>query len=497
MLDPSFIIVKDSLLNEICTLNHLTFLRIGTEVKSLPSSFSNLWNLETLWVKNEGSTLVLLPNICDLVKLRVLNVTGCSFFDMDTDEPILIAEDSKLENLRELGKLVLPYSKETEDIFKRFPNLQELSFILKESWDYLIERYWFRKLDFLSKLDFLRVEFESSNTKESGPSVATNWSWDFHFPSYFKTLLLYDFPLSYDSLSTIARLPNLEELFLMRTIIQGEEWNIGEEDTFENLKYLCFEEWDLGEESFPVLEKLALWECHKLEEIPPSFGNISSLKFIELYKSPQLEHSALKIKQYVDDMTGGDTLKVEISRAPTEQVLLHYDSFSGNCRSAKRCPHRTRSLMKVSIELFVNEPFLAALSSSFILSSPPAAMSCTVTFLPPKAGDFNCKFLIETYMELPTDCYWKRRKGMDEDEQTVARNYSRAARIYHHRQLPRASKKNPLSILCQAYVKKGMDEDEQTVARNYSRAAWIYHHRQLPRASKKNPLSVLRQAYVK
>ncbi|PHT61457.1 hypothetical protein T459_34701 [Capsicum annuum] len=395
MLDPSFIIVKDSLLNEICTLNHLTFLRIGTEVKSLPSSFSNLWNLETLWVKNEGSTLVLLPNICDLVKLRVLNVTGCSFFDMDTDEPILIAEDSKLENLRELGKLVLPYSKETEDIFKRFPNLQELSFILKESWDYLIERYWFRKLDFLSKLDFLRVEFESSNTKESGPSVATNWSWDFHFPSNFKTLLLYDFPLSYDSLSTIARLPNLEELFLMRTIIQWEEWNMGEEDTFENLKYLCFEEvtlakWDLGEESFPVLEKLALWECHKLEEIPPSFGNISSLKFIELYKSPQLEHSALKIKQYVDDMTGGDTLKVEISRAPTEQVLLHYDSFSGNCRSAKRCPHRTRSLMKVSIELFVNEPFLAALSSSFILSSPPAAMPCTVTFLPPKAGDFNC-----------------------------------------------------------------------------------------------------------
>ncbi|KAM3267561.1 hypothetical protein P3S67_032190 [Capsicum chacoense] len=359
MLDPSFIIVKDSLLNEICTLNHLTFLRIGKEVKSLPSSFSNLWILETLWVKNEGSTLVLLPNICDLVKLRVLNVTACSFFDMDTDEPILIAEDSKLENLRELGKLVIPYSKETEDIFKRFPNLQELSFILKESWDYLIERYWFPKLDFLSKLDFLRVEFESSNTKESGPSVATSWSWDFHFPSNFKTLLLNDFPLSYDSLSTIARLPNLEELFLMRTVIQGEEWNMGEEDTFENLKYLCFEEvtlakWDLGEESFPVLEKLALWECHKLEEIPPSFGNISSLKFIELYKSPQLEHSALKIKQYVDDTTGGDTLKVEISRAPTEQVLLHYDSFSGNCRSAKRCPHRTRSLMKVSIELFVN-----------------------------------------------------------------------------------------------------------------------------------------------
>ncbi|XP_049376923.1 putative late blight resistance protein homolog R1C-3 [Solanum stenotomum] len=31
-LDPSFIMVKDSLLNEICMLNHLRYLRIGTEV---------------------------------------------------------------------------------------------------------------------------------------------------------------------------------------------------------------------------------------------------------------------------------------------------------------------------------------------------------------------------------------------------------------------------------------------------------------------------------
>ncbi|PHT77645.1 hypothetical protein T459_15697 [Capsicum annuum] len=99
-LDPSFMMVKDSSLNEICMLNHLRFLKIGTEVKSLPSSFSNLWNLEFLLVGNEGSTLVLLPNIWDLVKLRVLAMEACSCFDLDTDEPIRIAKDAKLENLR-------------------------------------------------------------------------------------------------------------------------------------------------------------------------------------------------------------------------------------------------------------------------------------------------------------------------------------------------------------------------------------------------------------
>ncbi|KAM3234341.1 hypothetical protein P3L10_019701 [Capsicum annuum] len=261
-----------SLLNEICMLNHLRFLRIGSEVKFLPSSFSNLWNLETLLVDNELSTLVLLPILWDLAKLRVLSIGACSFYDMDTNEPIVIAEDSKSENLRVLDTLVLSYSKEIEDIFIRFPNLQSV------------------------------------------PSLATNWSWDFHFPSNLKILSLWDFPLSSDSLSTIARLPNLEALFLSRTIIQGEEWNMGEEDTFENLKFLFLGEvtlakWEVGEKSFPVLEKLDLRGCSKLEEIPPGFGDICSLKMIKLVKSPQLEDSAKKIKQYVEDM-GGNELQV-------------------------------------------------------------------------------------------------------------------------------------------------------------------------------------------
>ncbi|KAM3267621.1 hypothetical protein P3S67_032250 [Capsicum chacoense] len=239
-LYPSFMMVKDSLLNEICMLNHLRYLHIGTEVKSLPPSFSNLLNLETLLVTNKVSTLVLLPRIWDLVKLGVLSVQyDCSFIDLDIDEPIVITEDSKLENLRELRTLVLSYSKETEDIFIRFPNLQRFIFVLKESCDYSTERYWFPKLDFLDKLDFLRVEFESSNTNYSGPSLPKNWSWDFHFPSNLRKLEFWDFPLASNSLSTIVRLPNLEELFLTRTIMQGEEWNMGEEDTFENLKF-CF-----------------------------------------------------------------------------------------------------------------------------------------------------------------------------------------------------------------------------------------------------------------
>uniref|UniRef100_M1BUZ9 NBS-LRR resistance protein n=1 Tax=Solanum tuberosum TaxID=4113 RepID=M1BUZ9_SOLTU len=314
-LDPSFIMVKDSLLNEICMLNHLRYLRIGTQVKSLPLSLSNLWNLEILLVDNEESTLILLPRIWDLVKLRVLVMTACSFFDMDADESILIAEDTKLEKLTLLGQLLLFYSKDTEDILKRLPNLQLLQFELKESWDYSTEQYWFPKLDCLTELEDLTVRFISSNINDSRPSAAINRPWDFHFPSNLKTLSLSEFPLTSDSLSTIARLPNLEEFSIYDTIIHGEEWNMGEEDTFENLKFLnlhqpTLSKWKVGEESFPSLEKLKLRACRKLEKIPPSFGDIYSLKIIKLVKSPQLEDSALKIKEYAEDMRGGDKLQI-------------------------------------------------------------------------------------------------------------------------------------------------------------------------------------------
>ncbi|PHT77812.1 hypothetical protein T459_15864, partial [Capsicum annuum] len=120
--------VKHSLLNEICMLNHLRALHIVTEIKYLPLSFSNLSNLESLMVENDKEDMVLLPGIWDLVNLRVLSMDSCSFLDMDTEEPILITENIKLKNLRILDRLMLSYSKDTVDIFKRFPNLQQLIF---------------------------------------------------------------------------------------------------------------------------------------------------------------------------------------------------------------------------------------------------------------------------------------------------------------------------------------------------------------------------------
>uniref|UniRef100_M1DYB7 Late blight resistance protein Rpi-blb2 n=1 Tax=Solanum tuberosum TaxID=4113 RepID=M1DYB7_SOLTU len=99
ILESSFIMVKDSLLNEIFMLVHLRFLNFETEVKALPSSFSNFFNLETLIVENKGPPLVLLPRIWTLLKLRVLSIKAGSLFDFDVDEPILTTKDTRLREL--------------------------------------------------------------------------------------------------------------------------------------------------------------------------------------------------------------------------------------------------------------------------------------------------------------------------------------------------------------------------------------------------------------
>ncbi|PHU18333.1 hypothetical protein BC332_14028 [Capsicum chinense] len=68
----------------------------------------------------------------------------------------------------------------------------------------------------------------------------------------------------------------------------------------------------ITDESFPMLEELYIKCCDKIIEIPENFGDIASLKLIKVYGSPQLKESALKIKEYVEEMTGEDKLEVEI-----------------------------------------------------------------------------------------------------------------------------------------------------------------------------------------
>ncbi|KAH0677807.1 hypothetical protein KY285_025608 [Solanum tuberosum] len=306
-LDLKGITLTDSLLNEIGMLVHLKYLIIQTKAKALPPSFSNLCNLETLVVDNlEQSCMILSPCFFSLAKLRDVRMKCCALFDPYINEPTVLVEELRLENLRTLYELYLPSSEDTEDFFKRLPNLQNLEVCIK---DCSAEKICFPRLDVLNELEQLRL------------SVASSWKpfpeYTHGFPSSLKKMTLQWLTLTSDSLSRIARLPNLQKLCLECAIIEeGKEWNM-EDVTFQNLKslkllYVLFSEWQVdAEKSFPVLEKLYIRGCDKLMDIPDSFGDIASLELIKVRFSLQLKESIFKIKEYVEEMTGEDKLEVD------------------------------------------------------------------------------------------------------------------------------------------------------------------------------------------
>ncbi|PHU06626.1 hypothetical protein BC332_23115 [Capsicum chinense] len=78
----------------------------------------------------------------------------------------------------------------------------------------------------------------------------------------------------------------------------------------------------IADESFPVLEELEIRYCTKLTEIPEIFGDIASSKSIRVSGSPQLKDSALKIREYDEEMTGED--KLEVGVAPVSACVLEW-----------------------------------------------------------------------------------------------------------------------------------------------------------------------------
>ncbi|KAF3618373.1 putative late blight resistance protein R1-A-like isoform 2 [Capsicum annuum] len=263
-LDVQGIILTDTVLNEIGMLVHLRFLRITMKAKALPPSFSNLCNLENLLVDNSESNLALSPTIWSLAKLRYVDIVS---------------------------------------------SLQTLGFHMDCS---VAEQIYFPRLDVLNKLERVYAQFECCADTHVH-------QFDFHFPSSLREVNFNGLDLASDEMSRTGRsLPNLQKLVLSSASIQGgKEWKM-EQVTFHNLKSLelfrvSFSEWQVtADESFPVLEELEITYCTKLIEIPESFGDIASLKFISVWLSPQLKKSALKIKEYVEEMTGEDKLEVEI-----------------------------------------------------------------------------------------------------------------------------------------------------------------------------------------
>ncbi|XP_069153023.1 putative late blight resistance protein homolog R1B-17 isoform X2 [Solanum lycopersicum] len=80
-------LLQHHLVEQIGSLFHLRFLKIWTrDVKAIPLSWLNLQNLETLLISEEFSTIVLLPILFKLSKLKHVSIDQSSFFDEEEEE---------------------------------------------------------------------------------------------------------------------------------------------------------------------------------------------------------------------------------------------------------------------------------------------------------------------------------------------------------------------------------------------------------------------------
>lgn len=286
----------------IVQLVHLRYLSINVLIETLPREIENLKNLETIVLKvgKYGYYVTFPETIWNMVNLKHIQVNpGVTFsHDAVTFENCC----SKLEGLTWLSTLFVRNYEELEKIVRKLPNLKKLKWIsLYFSWE---DSSW-RHRDLSSVPDSFQQLEELSSFKHC-----------IVFPGLRKLSVSYN-QLSWDEISEIGRLPNLEVLKLWKVDVYGEQWDM-KEGEFKKLKFLKLERfyiriWNASAESLPCLEKLVLRVCYDLEEIPFGFGDIPFLRTIEVtYCNIYVEDSAKQIRDQQYEM-GNDHFKLYLS----------------------------------------------------------------------------------------------------------------------------------------------------------------------------------------
>ncbi|XP_022861863.1 putative late blight resistance protein homolog R1A-3 [Olea europaea var. sylvestris] len=260
------------------------------EVPSLDSSIGRLQNLEFLCVKPKYE--ISIPTyLLNMPKLRHLNVGVL----VSPAKFIKNCDGSRINSLQTLCYVLIDNSKD-EEILRCSPNLLALK--CRSSYDFT------PNLSFLSQLESLK--FHGSVSKIDYSVV--------NFPKNIKKLSLERLNLPWEKISLIGTLPNLEILKLKCNSFEGEIWST-KDDEFQKLKFLKLylldlEEWNSLNNHFPILERLVLQSCKKLERIPPDFSNILTLQKINVYNCCKtVESSALQICEEQQD-NGNDEFEV-------------------------------------------------------------------------------------------------------------------------------------------------------------------------------------------
>ncbi|KAH0692356.1 hypothetical protein KY285_019453 [Solanum tuberosum] len=259
----------------IGSLYHLKFLRLRG-IQGLPSSISNLKNLQTLYV-NDGIQYCELPhekadliNLRHLVSLylkpleRISKLTSLQVLQNICCDQWKNVDPVDLVNLRKLSMhdITKSYSLNNISTLKNLNTLRLLC-CADES---------FPSLEFVNcceKLQKLRLE----GRIEKLPHL---------FPNSITTMVLRFSVLTEDPMPILGMLPNLRNLIL-EDAYEGKEIMCSD-NSFSRLEFLRLydleklERWDLGTSAMPLIKGLGIHDCPNLKEIPERMKDVELLK---------------------------------------------------------------------------------------------------------------------------------------------------------------------------------------------------------------------------
>ncbi|KAJ9552089.1 hypothetical protein OSB04_016134 [Centaurea solstitialis] len=277
-------------------------LALWSEVTKIPSSVCNLWNLQTLILKENYSGFMKLPeNIAKMINLRHL------WIEMIISIPEVRNPTNShvFFNLQTISMLQL--HGRAESLLKRIPNVRKLGCaVYGDQKDDAFPN--FVLLDRLETLKVIQPEVEQVESSLSTKLIS--------FPVTLKKLTLSGCRLPWSGMSKIQWLPNLEVLKLLNYAFEGPSWDTGE-GQFRQLKFLKLQnldiqQWDTDSGNFSCLKRLVLLECYHLKGIPDAVGDIPTLEMIDIDKrNHTLVKSANRIREEQHIM-GNYELKVNV-----------------------------------------------------------------------------------------------------------------------------------------------------------------------------------------
>ncbi|XP_042038714.1 putative late blight resistance protein homolog R1A-3 [Salvia splendens] len=283
--------------DQVLKLVRLRYLAITFDGE-LPSSISTLWDLQVLIIisKQGTNSPVFLPlEIWELQKLRHLHCMG---FDLP-----LPSADLHLMKLLTLSGV--SFRTCVDGVLARIPNVIKLGIRFNPA-DHTVEVSGFQAVfSYLYHLE----SFKCGVTNQSEAAFSL-----LRFPSGLIKLTLGGSGFLWDEhTSIISDLPHLQVLKLRWRAFCGPKWELYE-GGFPWLKILVLEDLDIEQliaesNHFPVLQKLLIRRCYKLQEIPIEMGDIPTLEVIEVKDCCEsLIESVRHIKREQEELGNEDLL---------------------------------------------------------------------------------------------------------------------------------------------------------------------------------------------